>query len=161
MGSSYYITYGGNRLTFPGATGSVAWEAPTYVYKELWHTDSAFRNMYSITLNDSIDNYDEYIVYGSAIRDDVYPLNTETRHVVVKNAINQGGCWYAGMWSTIYQYELANGTEMWLSGNSGYVGSSYYGGIHYTSSIWAQGVSTAGRVNDLHPYRIVGLKEVK
>lgn len=26
MGSSYYITYGGNRLTFPGATGSVAWE---------------------------------------------------------------------------------------------------------------------------------------
>ena len=28
MGSSYYITYGGNRLTFPGATGSVVWEAP-------------------------------------------------------------------------------------------------------------------------------------
>jgi len=26
MSSSYYITYGGNRLTFPGATGSVAWE---------------------------------------------------------------------------------------------------------------------------------------
>lgn len=26
MASSYYITYGGNRLTFPGATGSVAWE---------------------------------------------------------------------------------------------------------------------------------------
>jgi hypothetical protein len=28
MGSSYYITYGGNRLTFPGTTGSVAWESP-------------------------------------------------------------------------------------------------------------------------------------
>lgn len=28
MGSSYFITYGGNRLTFPGATGSVAWEYP-------------------------------------------------------------------------------------------------------------------------------------
>lgn len=26
MSSSYYITYGGNRLTFPGVTGSVAWE---------------------------------------------------------------------------------------------------------------------------------------
>ena len=26
MSSSYYITYGGNRLTFQGATGSVAWE---------------------------------------------------------------------------------------------------------------------------------------
>lgn len=29
MGSSYYITYGGNRLTFPGATGSVAWPSTT------------------------------------------------------------------------------------------------------------------------------------
>lgn len=41
MGSSYYITYGGNRLTFPGATGSVAWEykyplPKTDQYVELW-----------------------------------------------------------------------------------------------------------------------------
>ena len=39
MGSSYYITYGGNRLTFPGATGSVAWEyVPPSGYHEtlLW-----------------------------------------------------------------------------------------------------------------------------
>lgn len=32
MGSSYYITYGGNRLTFPGTTGSVAWEDALTVY---------------------------------------------------------------------------------------------------------------------------------
>lgn len=37
MGSSYYITYGGNRLTFPGATGSVAWEyKPSYTETLLW-----------------------------------------------------------------------------------------------------------------------------
>lgn len=39
MGSSYYITYGGNRLTFPGATGSVAWEAtepPKILVEELY-----------------------------------------------------------------------------------------------------------------------------
>jgi len=28
MGSSYFITYGGNRLTFPGTPGPVAWENP-------------------------------------------------------------------------------------------------------------------------------------
>ena len=28
MGSSYYITFGGNRVTYPGVSGSVAWEAP-------------------------------------------------------------------------------------------------------------------------------------
>lgn len=38
MGSSYYITYGGNRLTFPGATGSVAWEyVPSYTETLLWN----------------------------------------------------------------------------------------------------------------------------
>ena len=37
MGSSYYITYGGNRLTFPGVTGSVAWEAPLEG-REFWVT---------------------------------------------------------------------------------------------------------------------------
>lgn len=32
MSSPYYITYGGNRLAFPGATGSVAWEDVLTVY---------------------------------------------------------------------------------------------------------------------------------
>lgn len=39
MPDSYYITYGGNRLTYPGVTGAVAWEDPrplTDTYVELW-----------------------------------------------------------------------------------------------------------------------------
>ena len=32
MGSSYFITYGDNRLAFPGTTGSVAWEDALAVY---------------------------------------------------------------------------------------------------------------------------------
>ena len=53
MGSSYYITYGGNRLTFPGATGSVAWEyapppppppPPGYYATMLWSGDAYAQN---------------------------------------------------------------------------------------------------------------------
>ena len=37
MGSSYFITYGGNRLTFPGTPGPVAWEyKPSYTETLLW-----------------------------------------------------------------------------------------------------------------------------
>lgn len=37
MGSSYYITYGGNRVTFPGTPGPVAWEyVPSYTETLLW-----------------------------------------------------------------------------------------------------------------------------
>ncbi len=41
MASSYFVTFGDNRLTFPGATGSVAWEyriplPKTDQYVELW-----------------------------------------------------------------------------------------------------------------------------
>lgn len=35
MSSSYYVTYGTDRLTFPGTTGSVAWEVPLTVYNLL------------------------------------------------------------------------------------------------------------------------------
>ena len=46
MGSSYYITYGGNRLTFPGATGSVAWEyTPSGYYEQrLWSGNMQAQN---------------------------------------------------------------------------------------------------------------------
>lgn len=40
MGSSYCITFGGNRVTYPGVTGPVAWEydprPKTDQYVELW-----------------------------------------------------------------------------------------------------------------------------
>lgn len=42
MGSSFYITYGGNRLTFPGVTGSVAWEEKM-VKVNLSNTDDYLR----------------------------------------------------------------------------------------------------------------------
>lgn len=49
-------------------------EAPVVVYDTeptyttLWETTTPFANGYTITLNDSIDNYDELIYYGSADR---------------------------------------------------------------------------------------------
>lgn len=161
MGSSYYITFGTDRVTYPGVSGSVAWEAPAYVYKELWRTDSASRNMYSISLNDSIDNYDEIIVYGSANRDSQIWLNTQNRYVVAKNVVNNCACIYAGRWNAGSTYILANGTDLRLSGTSGYVGSSYFFGQGNGSTAWTQAVYNTARATDLHPYKIVGVKEVK
>lgn len=160
MGSSYFVTFGTDRLTF-GGSGSVAWEAPTYIYKELWSTTNPFRNSYSITLSDSLYNYDEYIVYGSASRTPgPLGLDVSNRYVVVPDKVNFGGCYYAGRWSTDSTFILINGTEMWLSGTSGYVQSSYFIGQGNNTTAWGQGTYT-GRQFDVHPYRIVGVKEVK
>ena len=159
MSSSYYVTYGTDRLTF-GGSGSVAWKAPTYAYRTLWETNTPFRNLYSITLNDSIDNYDELIVYGSANRN-TFTLKTENKYAVVPNTINQCGCYYAGRWDTASTYLLLNGTEMRLSGKSGYVDSSYFLGQSNNSTTWSQAVYNTARSSDLHPYKIVGVKEVR
>lgn len=55
MGSSYYITYGGNRLTFPGATGSVAWEN-TLSNKTFWVTSDNANVYVTGTVYDSAGN---------------------------------------------------------------------------------------------------------
>lgn len=38
MASSYFVTFGDNRLTFPGATGSVAWEYTAIPKQSFWVT---------------------------------------------------------------------------------------------------------------------------
>ncbi len=161
MGSSYFITYGGNRVTFPGTPGPVAWKAPSYIYKELWNATTVNKNDYTITLTDSIANYDELIVYGSANRDGNFILTTENRFTVIPNAINECGCFYAGRWNTASTYILVNGTDMRLSGNSGYIGSSYFCGQGNNTTTWTQNVFNTGRPADLHPYKIVGVKGVE
>jgi hypothetical protein len=159
---SYKLTFGDRVLTYPGWNGYVGFEnGPTYTYTTLWETNSPFKNMYSITLNDSIDNYDEYIVYGSANRDNQFWLDTQNRYVVSPGKVNQGGCFYAGRWNTDSTYILLNGTEMWLSGTSGYVNSSYFYGQGNNVTTWAQGTYNTARHVDLHPYKIVGIKEIK
>lgn len=69
MASSYFVTFGDNRLTFPGATGSVAWEykekipVTRYEYK-LWTTPDGSGKS-SGTLPSALSAFDEFIVaYG-------------------------------------------------------------------------------------------------
>ena len=95
--------------------------------------------MYYITLTDSIDNYDEYIVYGSANRDSQFWLDTQNRYVVNKNGVNQGGCFYAGRWSTGSTYILLNGTDIFLNGTSGYITSSYFMGQNNNATTFCDG----------------------
>ena len=115
--------------------------------------------MSAITLNDDLNYYDEYIVYGSGYRGNLY-LDTQNRYFVSHNEINQGGPYYAGRWSDTETYILLNGTEMWLSGTSGYISSSYFIGEGNNTTAWAQGIFN-NRNHDVHPYKIVGIKEIQ
>lgn len=157
-----YFTFGNGVLSLGGySLQSFIPTAEPYTYTTLWETNSPFNNMYSITLNDSIDNYDEYIVYGSANRDSQVWLDTQNRYTVTPGKVNQGGCFYAGRWNTGSTYVLLNGTEMWLSGTSGYVSSSYFYGQNNGATTWSVGTYNTARNVDLHPYKIVGIKEMK
>ena len=69
MGPSYFVTYGGDRLTFPGATGSVAWEyrhplPKTDTVTELWkNTGTTFIN--PVPLSANVSAYDALLInYG-------------------------------------------------------------------------------------------------
>ena len=159
-----YFTFGNGVLSLGGY--SLQSFVPTakpepYTYTTLWETSSPYNNLYSITLNDSIDNYDQYIIYGSANRDSQRYINVQNRYVVTPNKINRGGPFYAGRWSDGSTYILVNGTEMWLSGTSGYISSSYFIGQGNNTTAWSRGLYSAGRAVDVHPYKIVGVKEVK
>lgn len=130
---------------------------PTYTV--LWHTNSPFANMYSFTLNQSIDNFDELIVKGSANRDSTHYINCENRYVVDPGKINMCCSYYNGTWSTANDtHILCNGTQLWISGNSGRVTSSYYMGQNAGSTAWCGWKTTGARVQDVHPYEIVGVK---
>lgn len=128
-------------------------------YTVLWHTDSPFANMYSFTLSQSIDNFDELIVKGSANRDDTHFINCENRYVVDPGKINMCCSYYNGTWSTANDtHILCNGTQVWISGTSGRVTSSFFMGQTNASTAWCGWKSTGARVQDIHPYEIVGVK---
>lgn len=128
---------------------------PTYTL--LWSASSAFRNQYSITLNDSIDNYDEVIYYGSANRD-TNTVKVVTEYPVYSGAINLGGPVFCGCWRTSNNYELWNGTQVWLSGTSGYVNNSFYWGMQNGGTGYEANNYSTPRNSDVHPYKIVGVK---
>ena len=122
----------------------------------LW--SASFVNNYtSITLNDSIDNYDEIHYYGSATRD-THIVNNITEYPVVPGTINQGGPFYCGKWSMGDLWLLCNGTQCWLSGTSGYVNSSYFWGNGNTTATLYGAGKYNNRADDLRPYMIVGVK---
>jgi len=71
MSSSYYVTFGSNRLTFGGPTGSIAWAytiptPKTDTVTQLWrNTGTAVVNL--MPLSDNAYNYDALLVeFGRA-----------------------------------------------------------------------------------------------
>lgn len=129
---------------------------PTYTL--LWSADTIFKNNYTITLNDSIENYDEVIYYGSADRGGNTTCRVMTEYPVVPGVINQGGPFICNTWQTGNAYWLCNGTQVYLSGNTGKICNSYYWGMANGSTGYEGGLFTTARTSDIHPYKIVGVK---
>ena len=136
-----------------GFSGAVS---PSYTV--LWQNANPVANVYNISLSDSINNYDELIVYGSANRDGLFTIKTVNRYDVDKGKINFADCYTHGAWNTdANTHILTNGTNVWLSGNSGTVRSSYFMGQNAGAVSWV-GWRGTGRADDIHPYKIVGVK---
>lgn len=134
----------------------LGYNSPLYV--ELWSATTAFKNNYSITLNDTINNYDEIRIYGSANRGSNYFVKTYNDYPVQSAGTMLAGVYFMGQWTTLTSHLIVNGTEIMLSGNSGYVGNSYFFGMNSNATAYAAGRYTTARNEDLHPYRIVGVK---
>lgn len=121
----------------------------------LWSADTVQPNNTSITLNDTIDNYDEIIYYGSGTR--TYCPCVMTEYPVISGQLNLGGPFFFGNWGATDGFVLCNGTQVFLSGNSGFVASSYYWGKNASNTAYAASLVT-NRTNDVRPYMIVGVK---
>lgn len=158
--ATYKLAFNGNTLTYPGWNGFCSYEVkegPTYT--TLWETDAPAKNKYSITLNDSINNYNELIVYGWASRDNQRIIKSQNRYIVTSGHPNRCTCYVAGKWNDAANgYILSNFTNIDLSGTSGYISSSCFVGIGSNSNNFNKGMFDNRQV-DIHPYKIVGVKE--
>jgi hypothetical protein len=121
----------------------------------LWSAETVQPNNTSITLNDSIDNYDEIIYYGSGTR--TYSPCVMTDYPVISGQLNLGGPFFFGNWGATDGFVLCNGTQVFLSGTSGFVASSYYWGKNAANTAYAASLVT-NRTDDVRPYMIVGVK---
>lgn len=123
----------------------------------LWESTGMVNNHTTLDLSDSIDNYDEIRYYGSALREGTTYTNVITEYPVVPGEINLGGPYSFGLWDTSL-FMLNNGTQCWISGNSGYINSSYYWGQNNSTTTTYGAASYNNRANDVRPYKIVGVK---
>lgn len=127
-------------------------------YTVLWETDTPFKNQYTISLNDSIDNYDEVICYGSANRGGNDRVNVKTTYPIISGTVNLVGPYTLNTWQSTNHYMLNNGTQVYLSGNSGFIDVSYYWGMQNGGTGFEANRYTTARNADVHPYKIVGVK---
>ena len=114
MSSSYYITYGGNRLTFPGATGSVAWEDVKKNMTTAWIVGSPSARAYGYAYDDDDSTLlTSWDTTGSASAE--IPINCTFKISSVADAyIRNGIAAPTGLSSTAYaatktRYQTASG----------------------------------------------------
>lgn len=163
MSSSYFVTYGTDRLTFPGVTGSVAWQLRTAsFYKEIPLytipsnlTDEQVRAVTSINLPSAGSAFDMLKVSYGTCSDLNSAHNTFTNkmgiHTVyvspkyeTENRLALGGSFYPGNTGSYRMYAVYTGikgaTWTWASGFNSLGASS----ISTSNNKWIYIQSIAG-----------------
>lgn len=168
MASSYFVTFGDNRLTFPGATGSVAWEYnPGYIWTDgvtvsgngtssspIGVIPSAYHRLEHClfsgatavsagTLNDAYTKYDELKIL----------LNWQDSHnsfggywnTIPTNDVNRDLAWYFGTTSTLYmnmpRIQFTNSTSFTVpNASAGMISKSFT-----TTAAWGNAYSNGAK----------------
>ena len=163
MASSYFVTFGDNRLTFPGATGSVAWEYnPLHVNRyeyTLWESPNRIGQS-SGTLASSTKNFDEILI-GLSWKDSVDHFGVEYKSFPANVTTNATCTRMFGYSSTYYMYtnvvHFDNSALKWSSINNS-ANRWFISSPATTTASWTTGPSSQG-VNRLSTVaKIIGVK---
>ena len=160
MSSSYYVTYGGNRVTFGGTPGPVAWEyvpPPVRRYEYTLWKSPEYAGKASGTLPSALSAFDEVVVglgwqdgfniHGVEYKSYVITGNTQ---YLVRNFSNSNNYYWFGVL-------LSSNNTGWVL-TSTYNSASSYGMMltpTATTATFSQN-NNAGRYKSL--YELIGVK---
>lgn len=120
---------------------------------------SATENVYnkSITLSEPLTHFEEYEIYASGMENATAGVHVaKTSFNTTENKVNGCDSWGYSPWTTTYNYIL--GSNIKISGSSGFVGSSYYMGQGSNTTAYAAGKwVNADAPKMLQPFKIFGL----
>lgn len=124
----------------------------------LWETTGTPYNT-TIQLNEPITHYNEIMIYGSGVETEAGGYHTSKNVYQTQPRPINAGPWAFSLWNLAsYRCAYTLGADMILSGNSGYIGSSFANGIPQGSTAFAGFKWTGADANKmLMPWRIYGI----
>lgn len=148
----------GPGITFTKSGDTLLVEAVAPVSSVLWESSNQTANNYSITLSESIYNFKRVAIYGSGHRDqNAFACSLREFEVPEPGEPIVASVFALDGWNTAQTFALANGTNMNLSGTSGFVGDSWYFGMTTGATPTFAAMRRLNDPSDIRPYKIVGI----